>query len=71
MNKPRLNYLFHAYFSKSATREERDELMELLKDPENDEQVKNLLTKTLHDFNGQEKLFNVSQGKMMVEKIVE
>ena len=70
MIESRLTYLFQAYFNKSATLSERDELMELLAQAENDEQVKTLLAETWQQFNSQSQLFNDSQGEEMLANIL-
>ncbi len=69
MNNSRLTYLFQAYFNKSATPSERDELMELLIQAENDKQVKTLLAETWQQFNSQNQLFNDSQSERMLSYI--
>ena len=56
MSQSRLSYLFKVYFNKTATPNERDELMELLMHDENDEQLKMLLTNTWQAFNSQQQL---------------
>jgi ferric-dicitrate binding protein FerR (iron transport regulator) len=43
MSESRLAYLFRAYFNKTATAEERDELMVLLEQADNDTEIKDLL----------------------------
>ena len=70
MSQLRLSYLFKVYFNKTATPNERDELMELLMDGENDEQVKMLLTNTWQAFNSQQQLFNYKQGDDMFANIL-
>jgi len=71
MKEPRLTWLFRAYFDKNATPDERDELMELLAQAENDEQVKNLLTETWQQFTSQNQLFNDRQdGEDILDKIL-
>lgn len=69
MIESRLTYLFLAYFNKSDTQNERDELMELLAQTENDERVKTLLAETWQQFNSQSQLFNDGQGKEMLANI--
>ncbi len=70
MSQSRLNYLFHAYFNKTATANERDELMELLAQSNSDEQVKELLTQTWQQFSSQTNLFSDSQGVEMLSNIL-
>ena len=71
MIESRLTYLFLAYFNKSATPNERDELMELLAQAENDDQVKTLLAETWQQFNSQSQQFNDSQGEEMLANILQ
>lgn len=70
MSQSRLSYLFNVYFNKTATPNERDELMELLMHDENDEQLKMLLTNTWQAFNSQQQLFNDKQGDDMFVNIL-
>lgn len=70
MSQSRLSYLFKVYFNKTATPNERDELMELLTHDENDEQLKTLLTNTWQAFNSQQQLFNDKQGDDMFVNIL-
>lgn len=70
MSQSRLSYLFKVYFNKTATPNERDELMELLMHDENDEQLKMLLTNTWQAFNSQQQLFNDKQGDDMFVNIL-
>jgi transmembrane sensor len=71
MIESRLTYLYQAYFNKTASPNERDELMELLLQFENDEQVKTLLAETWQQFNSQSQLFNDSQGEDMLANILQ
>jgi transmembrane sensor len=71
MIESRLTYLFQAYFNKTATPNERDELMELLAQAENDEQVKTLLAETWQQFKNQSEIFNDSQGEEMLANILQ
>lgn len=71
MNKLRLTYLFRAYFNKTATSNERNELIELLGQSENDEQVKILLRETWQQFNSQSQLFTDSRGEEMLANILQ
>ena len=70
MKESRLTYLFQVYFNKTATSNERSELMELLAQAENDEQIKTLLAETWQQFNSQSQLFNDSQGEEMLASIL-
>jgi transmembrane sensor len=71
MSESRLTYLFNAYFTKTATLDERDELMELLAQSENDAHVKTLLAETWYRFNGQSQVFNDSKGEEMLTNILQ
>ncbi len=71
MNESRLTYLFQAYFNKTVTPIERDELMELLAHGENDEKVKTLLAETWQQLNSQSPLFSDSQGEEMLARILQ
>ena len=70
MKEPRLAYLFHAYFNKSETPAERDELMELLAEAEHDEQTKKLLTEAWQQLTGQSRSFSDDQGEEMLAGIL-
>ena len=70
MNQSRLTHLFNAYFNKTASTNERNELMELLAAGENDDQVKTLLAEAWQQFNNQSPLFNDSQGREMLANIL-
>lgn len=69
MNESKLTYLFQAYFNKTASLDERDELMELLSQAENDALVKLLLTKAWEEFRSQNPPFNESRGEEMLTHI--
>src|SRR3954466_11447384 len=71
MNESRLAYLFQAYFNKTIIPIESDELMELLVQPENDEEVKILLTETWQQFNNQGQVFNDNQGEKILANILQ
>ena len=71
MNETNLTYLFQSYFNKSATPDDREELMRLLLKAENDEQVKTLLAQTWQQFNSRNQLFDDNQGMEMLARILE
>lgn len=71
MYDSRLTYLFQAYFSKSATPDEREELMQLLLKVENDDKIKALLAETWQQFNGQDQIFNDEQCELMLSNILQ
>lgn len=70
MNEPRLTYLFEAYFNKTATSKEHDELMELLVQSENDEELKLVLASTWQQFKGTDAVFSEGQGDDMIAHIL-
>lgn len=69
MNESRLTYLFKAYFAKSATPVEYEELMELLKMAENEVQVKALLTEEWQQFKSENQHFSERQYEVMLSNI--
>jgi transmembrane sensor len=71
MNKSRLAFLFQAYVHKTATPAEREELMALLEQGENDELVKELLTSSWEQHTGQRQPFNEGQGQEMLSTILQ
>ena len=71
MHEPKLNYLFQAYFSGTATPAEQDELMELLAQAEYDDQLKSLLAAAWERFHVQERPFSTGQGEQMLAHIFE
>lgn len=71
MSQSRLTYLFRIYFNKTATSAERDELMELLMNSENDSDVKLLLTETWENLKRQNGVFNDKQGDDMLAGILQ
>src|SRR5687768_12248465 len=71
MNDSRLTYLFQAYFNRTASSRERDELMALLEKGENDEQVKVLLAQAWEQSNLTNKVFDDNQGEEMLANIIQ
>ncbi len=71
MNSPRLIHLFKKYFDKTATAAERDELMSLLLQAENEEDIKSLLENKWQDFQSDKKVFNDKAGEAMLAEILE
>jgi ferric-dicitrate binding protein FerR (iron transport regulator) len=71
MNDSRLTYLFQAYFNRTASSGERDELMVLLERAENDEQVKVLLAQAWEQTNLTNKVFDDNQGEEMLANIIQ
>jgi len=70
MNESRLTYLFGVYLNKRATLDERDELMELVSLPENNEKVQSLLSSTWQQFRSENHLFSDKQGEEILLKIL-
>lgn len=71
MNDSRLTYLFQAYFNRTASSRERDELMALLEKAENDEQVKALLAQAWGQTHFINKIFDDNQGEEMLANILQ
>ncbi|CAL1516805.1 FecR domain-containing protein [Chitinophaga sp. MM2321] len=71
MNESRLTYLFQAYFNKTATIKERDELMALISLGEKDEELMGLLTETWEKFSTENQLFSEARGEEMLSGILE
>jgi transmembrane sensor len=71
MSKSRLAFLFQAYFDKTATPAEREELMELLQQTENNEQLRNLLTTTWQQYTSNNQPFSESEGDEMLAAILQ
>lgn len=71
MNESKLAGLFQAYFAKTATPEEQDELMELLIRSENDAQIKILLTETWQKFHSHSKVFTDALSDEMLVHILQ
>ena len=71
MSHFRLHYLFRVYFNKTASLIERDELMELLMESENDEQIKILLAETWQQFNSRQQLFSNKERNEMLANILQ
>jgi len=70
-NRSRLAFLFQAYFNKTATPAEREELMGLLDQAEHDEQIKGLLTNTWEQHNSQHQPFTDNEGSAMLAAILQ
>jgi transmembrane sensor len=71
MSGNRLAYLFQCYFDRTATEQQKDELMELLRQAGNDEQVKYLMAETWHRLEADQKTFSPDQSKKMLLKILQ
>ena len=70
MSESRLSYLFQAYFNKSASVQERNELMELVAKSNNDEELKMLMAETWSTFNSQTQVFSEATGDEMLSNIL-
>ncbi|GEP95706.1 FecR family protein [Chitinophaga cymbidii] len=69
MPNERLTYLFFRYFQKTASREELDELMQLLDQPENEEAVNLLMEEAWLRFEPSANVFSHAQSERLLMKI--
>src|SRR5690606_33339067 len=69
MPNERLTYLFFRYFQKTASREELDELMQLLDQPENEEAVNLLMEEAYLVFEPSANVFSDAQSERLLMKI--
>jgi transmembrane sensor len=70
MTGNRLRYLFSCFFNKTATEQEKDELMNLLHNTD-DEQIKFLMDETWKEFVEEQNLFSPDQRKEMLRNIIQ
>lgn len=70
MADDRLEYLFYRFFDKVASPAEKDELMKLLSDADNDEKVKNLMRKTWAGMTDNKEFYNSEQSQDMLQEIL-
>jgi transmembrane sensor len=70
MSDKRLRYLFHRWFDKTATAEERAELMALFGRTDNDDETYALLQEAWEKLGEEEKVFSEEQSQMMLDKIL-
>ncbi len=71
MKDSRFIYLFQAYFNKTASVEEREELMVLLEEAENDEQLKLLLADAWENIKMDKPVFDDNEREEMLEYILQ
>jgi len=71
MSESRLEFLFRAYFNKTATPDERNELMILLDRAENDEQIRDILAKTWEQQGINSQVFSDAKTEAMLSGILE
>ncbi len=71
MSESRLSYLFQAYFNKSATVQDRNELMELVAKSNNDEELKMLMTEAWFKFSSQSQVFSEATGDEILSNILQ
>jgi ferric-dicitrate binding protein FerR (iron transport regulator) len=71
MSEQRLRFLFHRYFDKTASAEERAELMALLGDPQNDEETHALLEEVWQRMNAGEIVFSGAQSEAMLRQVLD
>ncbi|HVU57324.1 MAG TPA: FecR domain-containing protein [Puia sp.] len=70
MSDKRLRYLFHRWFDKTATEDERAELMALVGRTENDDETHALLQEAWEKLGAEEKVFSEGQSQAMLHKIL-
>lgn len=70
MPDQRLRYLFHRWFDKTASDEERAELMALLGNPENDEEIHVLLKAVWQRLDEDEVVFDKEQSEGMLQRVL-
>ncbi len=71
MTSSRLTFLFVKYFDKTVTAAERDELMGLIRQAENEEELKLLLETRWQGFQSDKKVFDENAGEAMLVEIFE
>lgn len=69
MPNKRLFFLFELYLSKQASDLEKSELLDLLADPKNEAQAKDLLGEAWVDFEYQEPLFTASESNKILKNV--
>lgn len=69
MPNERLTYLFFRYFEKTASREELDELMVLLDQPENADAVNLLMEEAYRNFEPKKNIFDDAQSETLLANI--
>ena len=70
MPDQRLRYLFHRWFDKTASDEERTELMALLKDQGNDDEVRVLLEAAWRRLEESEAVFDKARSEDMLRRVL-
>jgi len=70
MSEQRLRFLFHRYFDKTASEEERAELMALLGDHQNDEETHALLEEVWQRMDAGEIVFSEAQSEVMLRQVL-
>jgi transmembrane sensor len=70
MADSRLEYLFYQWFNKTATQEEKNELMILLSDAGKEDQVKQLMTEAWNEYTEEPDIFSAGQTGEMITKII-
>jgi ferric-dicitrate binding protein FerR (iron transport regulator) len=71
MSEQRLRFLFHRYFDKTASAEERAELMALLGEPQNDEETHALLEEVWLRMEAGEIVFSGAQSEAMLRQVLD
>jgi len=70
MSRQRLEYLFTQFFNKTASAEEKDEFSNYLKDPSNDEWLKELMLKAWEQMDHSGEFYNIGQSEEMLNKVL-
>lgn len=69
-SKLRLQYLFHRYYHKTATEQERDELFALISEGKHEPDLQVLIEQTWDDLHIEQKIFNEQQKHQMLLHIL-
>jgi hypothetical protein len=70
MSRQRLEYLFNQFFNKTASAEESDEFRNYLKDPGNDELLKELMQKAWEQMDDSKEFYSMGQSEEMLDKVL-
>src|SRR5258707_13993261 len=70
MSDKRLRYLFHSFFNKTATAEERAELFSLLGRTENDDETHALLKEAWEKLDADEHVFTGAESEAMLHRLL-
>lgn len=70
MSEDRINYLFHQYFNKKATSEERNELMLLISESSSDDELELLMENVYHTYVPNNNPFPLGKREEMLQNIL-